>query len=155
LLGLPYPGGPHIDRAAQQGNATAFRFPRAVLDDGFNFSFSGLKTAVMRETQRYSKPPVADMAASFQHAVVDVLVEKTLAAAQQTGATAIHVGGGVAANSGLRSALDAATDLPVRYPPLLLCTDNAAMIGAAAYQHFVRKRFAPLSFDVVPSLQLS
>ena len=120
LFGLPYPGGPAIDRAAQTGNPGAFNFPRAVLEDGYNFSFSGLKTAVLRQTQRYSSPaamPVPDLAASFQEAVVDVLVDKTVQAAEAFGATAIHVVGGVAANSALRQALDERGNRPVRYPP--------------------------------------
>lgn len=156
LLGLPFPGGPAIDKAARAGNPTAFKFPRAVMDDGFNFSFSGLKTAVLRQTKRYQpdKMPVADLAASFQEAVVDVLVTKTVSAAEQYGVTAVHLAGGVSANSGLRAAMKAELSIPVRYPPPILCTDNAAMIAAAAHWHFVNGRHHSLDLDVIPSLQL-
>jgi N6-L-threonylcarbamoyladenine synthase len=156
LLGLPYPGGPAIDRAAEDGDERAFRFPRAVLEDGYNFSFSGLKTAVMRETKRFEKGrlPVADLAAGFQAAVVDVLVQKTAAAAEDFGATAVHLAGGVSANRALRREMDRALTIPVRYPPPILCTDNAAMIAAAAHQRFIAGQRDPYSFDVVPGLQL-
>ncbi len=156
LLGLPYPGGPAIDEAARSGNPTSFKFPRAVMDDGYNFSFSGLKTAVLRQTKKYrpDKMPVADLAASFQAAVVDVLVAKTVLAAEQYGVTAVHLAGGVSANSALCAAMKAALQIPVRYPPPILCTDNAAMIGAAAHWHFVNGRRHSLDLDVVPSLQL-
>jgi len=157
LLGLPYPGGPSIDEAARQGNPEAFRFPRAVMEDGYNFSFSGLKTAVLRQTRRYKGGtlPVNDLAASFQAAVVEVLVTKTKLAAEAYGATAVHLAGGVSANSALRSAMSAQLPVPVRLPPPLLCTDNAAMIGAVAHQHFIRGRRDSLDLDVVPSLQLA
>jgi N6-L-threonylcarbamoyladenine synthase len=158
LLGLPYPGGPAIDNAARQGNPAAFKFPRAVRDDGYNFSFSGLKTAVLRQTQRYKsgKLPVNDLAASFQAAVVDILVEKTALAAKAHEAAAVHIVGGVSANSLLRQNMTAALpELPVRYPPPALCTDNAAMIGAAAYWRFMNDEQSPLDMDVIPSLQLA
>lgn len=156
VLGLPYPGGPHIDRAAREGNPHAFRFPRAVPDDGYNFSFSGLKTAVAREAQRYNhRLPVADLAAGFQAAVVDVLTTKTAAAARAYDVTAVHLSGGVSANSALRAALTAALPIPVRYPPPALCTDNAAMIGAAAYWRYQAGQRAPLNFDVLPGWQLA
>lgn len=156
VLGLPYPGGPAIDKAAQLGNADAFQFPRAVMDDGYNFSFSGLKTAVLRQTQRYKggKMPVNDLAASFQAAVVDALVTKTERAALAYGVTAVHMAGGVSANSALRAAMSQRLDTPVWYPPPILCTDNAAMIGAAAHWHFLHKHQDSLDLDVIPSLQL-
>ncbi|MBX7251084.1 MAG: tRNA (adenosine(37)-N6)-threonylcarbamoyltransferase complex transferase subunit TsaD [Candidatus Promineofilum sp.] len=159
LLGLPFPGGPAIDRAAEKGNPAAFRFPRAVMEGGhgYDFSFSGLKTAVMRQVSQYHSPatmPTADLAASFQAAVVDVLVAKTAAAAEAVGATAVHIAGGVSANRALRATMRARLELPVRVPPPALCTDNAAMIGAAAHFHFIRGRRDSLDFDVVPSLQL-
>jgi N6-L-threonylcarbamoyladenine synthase len=156
LLGLPYPGGPAIDKAAEKGNPTAFKFPRAVLDDAYNFSFSGLKTAVLRETKKYEpdRLPVNDMAAGFQAAVVDVLVAKTAAAAQDYQVTAVHLAGGVSANRALRQQMQESLDIPVRYPPLVLCTDNAAMIAAAAHYHFMSDRRDGLDFDVLPSLQL-
>ncbi|MCP4424019.1 MAG: tRNA (adenosine(37)-N6)-threonylcarbamoyltransferase complex transferase subunit TsaD [Chloroflexi bacterium] len=156
LLGLPYPGGPAIDKAAKNGDPTAFKFPRAVMGDGFNFSFSGLKTAVMRQTKHYDpdRLPVDDLAASFQAAVVDVLVTKTERAAMEYGVTAVHLAGGVSANSALRREMNERLDLPVRCPPLSLCTDNAAMIGAAAHWHFINGRRSSLDLDVVPSLEL-
>lgn len=159
LLGLPFPGGPAIDQAAQAGNSKAYAFPRAVLDDGYNFSFSGLKTAVLRQVRHFDagRLPVADLAASFQAAVVDVLVEKTARAAEAYGATAVHLAGGVSANSRLRQQMSSVLTLPVRYPPPILCTDNAAMIAAAAhwrtYQNNARQY--ALNLDVVPSLQLA
>ena len=156
LLDLPYPGGPAIDRIAKKGNPQAINFPRAVMEDGFNFSFSGLKTAVMRQTKRYKtgKLPVEDISASFQAAVVDALVTKTERAATAYGVTAVHVAGGVSANSALRQAMTERLDIPVRYPPLNLCTDNAAMIGAAAHWQFIHGRRDTLDLDVIPSLQI-
>lgn len=153
LLDLPYPGGPHIEHAAQLGNAAMYDFPRAKRDETFDFSFSGLKTAVMREvtvppskTQKdrrtlkkallRSDVSVNDVAASFQAALVDILVEKTAAAAKKYHATEVFIAGGVSANQRLRQAMRQETELPVRYPPLALCTDNAAMIAAAAYYRY-------------------
>ncbi len=157
LLGLPFPGGPSIDRAAVDGNSRAFKFPRAVIDDGFNLSFSGLKTAVMRETRKHdiSRLPVKDLAASFQAAVVDVLVAKTVRAATAYGASSVHVVGGVSANSALRARMKDSLDIPVRYPPEILCTDNAAMIAAAAHRHFINGQRDSLDLDVSPNLQLT
>lgn len=157
LLGLAYPGGPAIEKAAQNGDATRFKFPRVMLDGGFDFSFSGLKTAVLRESQRFSpdRLPVADLAASFQAAVVDVLAAKTIQAATEMGAAGIHLAGGVAANRPLRDTLTRRSDLPVRYPPLVLCTDNAAMIAAAAHHRFLRGQRDALDLDVLPGLSLA
>lgn len=157
LLGLPYPGGPAIDRAALDGDPAAFDFPRAMRHDGYDFSFSGLKTAVLREIegQRGAPLPVADLAASFQTAVVDVLVEKTARAAEAYGATAVHLAGGVSANSQLRRDTAARCPLPVRTPPLALCTDNAAMIGAAAHQYLMDGVSGRLDLDVIPGLRLT
>ncbi len=157
LLGLPYPGGPAIDEAAKTGNPQAFKFPRAVMEDGFNFSFSGLKTAVLRQTKHFDpgRLPVNDLAASFQAAVVEVLVTKTERAAAAYGVTAVHLVGGVSSNSALRQQMQAALKIPVRYPPSILCTDNAAMIGAAAHWHFVNGRQDSLNIDVIPSLELT
>jgi N6-L-threonylcarbamoyladenine synthase len=158
LLGLPYPGGPAIDAASEDGNPHAFRFPRAVMqrEHGYNFSFSGLKTAVLRQTKQYRPEhlPVRDLAASFQAAVVDMLVEKTIRAAQDHVAKAVHLVGGVSANRALRAAMKEATDVPVRVPPIELCTDNAAMIAAAAHHHLIHGRRDSLDMDVIPSLQL-
>ncbi|HZD09761.1 MAG TPA: tRNA (adenosine(37)-N6)-threonylcarbamoyltransferase complex transferase subunit TsaD [Candidatus Binatia bacterium] len=157
LLGLPYPGGPEIDRISEGGNPRAFVFPRAIMEEGFDFSFSGLKTAVLREVQHYDEDrlPVKDLAASFQAAVVDVLVEKTARAAREHDVTAVHLAGGVSANRALRWAMNTRLDIPVRYPPLVLCTDNAAMIAAAAHQHFIHGDRDQLDIDVTPSLQLA
>jgi len=156
LLGLSYPGGPAIDAASEKGSPNAYPFPRAILDEGYDFSFSGLKTAVLRETQRYDEDrlPVYDLAASFQAAVVDVLVEKTARAAEEHGVTAVHVAGGVSANRALRRAMGERLDVPVRYPPPILCTDNAAMIAAAAHWRFINGERDTLDLDVTPSLQL-
>jgi N6-L-threonylcarbamoyladenine synthase len=158
LLGLPFPGGPAIDAAAEDGNPNAFHFPRAVMqqEHGYNFSFSGLKTAVLRQTKQYRPEhlPVRDLAASFQAAVVDMLVEKTVRAAIDHNVTAIHLAGGVSANRALRMAMFEASELPVRVPPPQLCTDNAAMIAAAAHHHWINGRQDYLDMDVIPSLQL-
>jgi N6-L-threonylcarbamoyladenine synthase len=156
LLGLPYPGGPSIDEIAEEGNSESFRFPRAIMGDNYNFSFSGLKTAVLRETQRYEEGryPVADFAASFQAAVVDVLVEKSAKAAEDFAATAVHIVGGVSANRALRSQMKDRLSIPVRFPPSILCTDNAAMIAAAAHWHFINGQSDRLDLDVLPSLRL-
>jgi N6-L-threonylcarbamoyladenine synthase len=159
LLGLPYPGGPAIDKVSEQGNPAVFNFPRAVMgqEHGFDFSFSGLKTAVMRQTSQYhstSVMPVADIAAGFQAAVVEALVSKTAAAAAEYDAAAVHIAGGVSANRALRQTMKERLSIPVRVPPLELCTDNAAMIGAAAHFNFIRGRRDALDMDVTPSLQL-
>ena len=158
LLGLPYPGGPAIDAASEKGNPHAFRFPRAAMqqEHGYNFSFSGLKTAVLRQTKHFQpgQLPVYDLAASFQAAVVDALVTKTVRAATDYGVTAVHLAGGVSANRALRKAMKEAIDIPVRVPPPALCTDNAAMIAAAAHWHFINGRRDSLNMDVIPSLQL-
>jgi N6-L-threonylcarbamoyladenine synthase len=133
LLGLGYPGGPAIDHLASTGDKTKFPFPRASVD-GFNFSFSGLKTAVLRCLQKMEQPwPIADLAASFQQAVVDSLIDKTLRAQKKTQSPVIVLAGGVAANSSLRQQLLALSPVPVVLPKIALCTDNAAMIAAAGY----------------------
>jgi N6-L-threonylcarbamoyladenine synthase len=155
LLGLPFPGGPAIDRVSRSGNPQAFKFPRGVMEDGYNFSFSGLKTAVMRQIQpTLNQRAIPDLAASFQAAVVDALVTKTERAARAYGVTAVHLAGGVSANSALRQAMKSHLTLPVRVPPPILCTDNAAMIAAAAHWRFVAGQQHSLELDVIPSLQL-
>lgn len=141
LLDLPYPGGPHIDRLAEHGDPKAFPFPRALLHEpGFRFSLSGLKTAVRKsvEKQRLAGMPlqVEDVAASFQAAVVDVLVAKTVAAAESEGLQTVALAGGVAANRALRQRLAKACEARgwrLSLPPLDLCTDNAAMIAGLAH----------------------
>ncbi len=159
VLGLPYPGGPAIDRAAESGNPTAIRFPRAVMTEehGYDFSFSGLKTAVLRHIKHYdpNRLPIADIAASFQAAVVESLVSKTVQAANDYQVTAVHLAGGVSANRALRQAMSASLAIPVRYPPPSLCTDNAAMIAAAAHWHFIHRQPDSFELDVVPSLTLA
>lgn len=158
LLGLGYPGGPAIQRAAEDGEAERFALPRAWLDETWNFSFSGLKTAVLRivkEHQSSGKPlPVADLAASFQAAVVEVLFEKTLEAARQFGAREILVAGGVSANHALRRAFLEQNEFKVHIPPLSLCTDNAAMIAAAGYYRFALGHTSSLDVDVQPTWPL-
>ncbi len=143
LLGLGYPGGPAIDKLSSQGDATAFKFPEGVVP-AYDFSFSGLKTAVSRTVEKLSKPlPVADLAASFQDAVTRVLVKKTLKAQQDLGVKTIVLAGGVAANRELRAKFEAQSPVPVYFPKLSLCTDNAAMVAAAA--HFCG---SPSSLDI-------
>jgi len=158
LLGLPYPGGPAIQEVARDGNPTAFRFPRAWLDNSYDFSFSGLKTAVLRVVQKYSDPPrgrlLADLAASFQAAVVDVLSAKAARAAAEFDVTAVLPCGGVSANQALRAMTAERSGVPVHYSPPILCTDNAAMVGACAYQHFIVGGRAGWDLDVVPGLRL-
>jgi N6-L-threonylcarbamoyladenine synthase len=140
LLGLGYPGGPVIDRLAHAGDPQAIRFPRAYLErDSLDFSFSGIKTAVLHYVRKHTPTQVTDLAASFQQAVVDVLIHKTLAAARQCQASRVVVTGGVAANSQLRREMHSAcaeAGLQLVIPHPRLCTDNGAMIAAAAYWHF-------------------
>ncbi len=159
LLKLPYPGGPSIQKAAVGGNPQAFHFPRARLEGTWNFSFSGLKTAVLRavrELEERNQPvPVADMAASFQAAVVDILSSKTFAAARAFGAKTIIVAGGVSANQALREAFLGQKEFAVHIPKLSLCTDNAAMIAAAGYYRFALGHHDPLNLDVLPTWPLS
>lgn len=178
LLGLSYPGGPAIQEAARAGSPTAFKLPRAWLPGTHDFSFSGLKTAVLRIVQKYQpeaegrpapKPravnsqtppvmrvlPVANLAASFQAAVVDVLVEKTCHAAQEFEARGILLAGGVAANELLRDEMTRRCPLPVRCPPPHLCTDNAAIIASAGFFRFTAGERSGWDLDVVPGLQLT
>jgi N6-L-threonylcarbamoyladenine synthase len=156
-LGLGYPGGPIIDRLAKDGDPGAIRFPRAMLDDGLDFSFSGLKTAVVNYVRRHPDVANADVAAAFQEAVVDVLVAKALRAAEQVGARTVCLGGGVAANSLLRSrfAAEAAErGLHSLIPDRAFCTDNAAMIAAAAHYRLAVDGPTPLDGGADPALRL-
>jgi N6-L-threonylcarbamoyladenine synthase len=168
VLGLGYPGGPHLEHAAQDGDPTAFKFPRAWLEGTWDFSFSGLKTAVLYEVKK-QKPGMAfkpedtpleleqvpHLAASFQAALVDVLVGKTVAAAGQLKATEIFVAGGVSANATLRAEFERRAPCPVRVPPLVLCTDNAAMIAAAANFRYLAGQRDALDMDVLPNWRLA
>ncbi|MCL4559226.1 MAG: tRNA (adenosine(37)-N6)-threonylcarbamoyltransferase complex transferase subunit TsaD [Chloroflexi bacterium] len=159
LLGLEYPGGPSIQKAAEEGNPKAFGFPRARLENSWDFSFSGLKTAVLREVRRLEDVdrvlPVADLAASFQASVVDVLFSKTMRAAQTFKARQILVAGGVSANRSLRETFLSQSDFPVHIPDLSLCTDNAAMIGAAGYFRYAYGQRDGLDMDALPTWPLS
>jgi N6-L-threonylcarbamoyladenine synthase len=159
LLGLTYPGGPIIQAYARGGDPDAINFPRAWLEGTWNFSFSGLKTAVMREVRKlesHQKPiPVAAVAASFQNAVVDVLVTKTLQAAREHKARSILIVGGVSANTALREAIQDKARVPVYIPPIELCTDNAAMIAGTGYFRFGHGQRDPLDMDVLPNWPLS
>jgi N6-L-threonylcarbamoyladenine synthase len=159
LLGLEYPGGPSIQKASDVGNPLAFNFPRAWLEDTWNFSFSGLKTAVLREVRQMNGSvnplPVADLAASFQAAVVDVLVTKTIRAAKQFEAKDILIAGGVSANRALRHSIQVRATCPVHIPPIWLCTDNAAMTAGAAYYRFIQGQRDKLDMDVLPNWPLS
>lgn len=133
LIGLGYPGGPAIDKLSTQGDMHAFKFPEGVVPD-YDFSFSGLKTAVLRAVEKLPKPlPTADLAASFQDAVVRVLVKKTLLAQKELGVPRIVLAGGVAANRELRKRFNEQSPVPVYCPPLALCTDNAVMVASAAH----------------------
>jgi N6-L-threonylcarbamoyladenine synthase len=185
LLGLGYPGGPAIQKAADEGDPMKVKLPRAWLEDTYDFSFSGLKTAVLqlvkktedgrRETEdgetkpgdsflssvsrraappRRGPPSLADIAASFQEAVVDVLVEKTRRAAEEYGVRLVLVGGGVAANKRLREQMRTRLRQMVLIPPIALCTDNGAVIAAAAHFHRERGERSGWDLDVVPGLRL-
>jgi len=157
LLELSYPGGPVIDQLAQKGKVT-YNFPRAWLEPGsLDFSFSGLKTAVKNAIQSEQEIVVEDVAASFQTAVLDVLVEKTRRAVEQTGVQQLIVAGGVSANTELRRRLQSyarETGVTLSLPPLELCTDNAAMIAAAAYYAEQKGMKAGLDLNADPSLPL-
>ncbi len=159
LLGLGYPGGPVIQKAAENADPLAFKFPRAWLDGTWNFSFSGLKTAVLRELQQLeelvSPLPAADLAASFQEAVIDVLVHKTILAAEKYQAHGILVAGGVSANQPLRQSFEMSSPVPVHIPPIWLSTDNAAMIAGAGYYRYVQGQRDSLAMDVIPNWPLS
>ncbi|MDQ6909216.1 MAG: tRNA (adenosine(37)-N6)-threonylcarbamoyltransferase complex transferase subunit TsaD [Actinomycetota bacterium] len=157
FLGLGYPGGPAIDEVSETGDPDAIRFPRAMENDGFDFSFSGLKTAVTRYARDNPDAAVADIAASFQKAAVEVLVSKARRAAAAEGARALCIGGGVAANSLLRRrAAEAAQEdgLQAVVPARSLCTDNAAMIAAAAWWRIRSDGPTPLDVGAQPNLRM-
>jgi N6-L-threonylcarbamoyladenine synthase len=160
-IGLPYPGGPHIDRLAQQTD-DELPMPRAWLEqESYDFSFSGLKSAVLavlNQARMKGEPVIpARLARGFQESVIDVLVEKTMRACEAYGVRQVLLAGGVAANKGLRAAMTArceAAGLPLLIPPLSLCTDNAAMIAAAAFLKWERGAFSPLELKAEPLLAL-
>jgi N6-L-threonylcarbamoyladenine synthase len=159
FLGLGYPGGPAIEKAAALGRPGNYHLPRVFLDrKDFEFSFSGLKTATInlwRKLERSNDPNAADMAAEFQSALVEVLVEKTVLAAKHYKVSTILLAGGVAANRELRERMQFAAragSLRLLYPSIRLCTDNAAMIAGQAYHDYLKSNFAPLSTNAHPSL---
>jgi N6-L-threonylcarbamoyladenine synthase len=159
MLGLAYPGGPEIEKAALTGNPQAYDFPRSMLHDPhLDFSFSGLKTAVLYTLQREKGPlPVADLAASFQQAVIDILIQKTLRAAKQSGRQRIAISGGVSLNRALRGAFERAgakAGLEIFVAPPLLCADNAAMIAFAGLLRHLAGQTSPLGDDIHPNLPL-
>lgn len=161
-IGLGYPGGPKIDKLAKEGNPNAIDFPRAYLEDGsFDFSFSGLKSAVLNYLNRCKMMGEEindrDIAASFQQSVIDVLVSKTIAAAKEKGVNKIAMAGGVSANTALRNAMQEACDrekIFFQCPSPILCTDNAAMIGCAAYYEYIKGVRHGLDLNAVPGLKL-
>lgn len=156
-LGLGYPGGPAIDAAALHGDPEAIKFPRSLMDGSYDFSFSGLKTSVVNYVRKNPDASTADISASFQAAVVDVLVAKARQAAKETGAHALALGGGVAANSLLRERfLGACVDDGVQgfLPSRAMCTDNAAMIAAAGWYNLDRKGPSDLNVGATPNLKL-
>jgi len=158
FLGLGYPGGPAIDSESLHGDPEAIRFPRALMDDGLDFSFSGLKTSVVNHVRAHPDVSTADVAASFQAAVVDVLVTKARRAAREVGARALAIGGGVAANSLLREQfLTACTEdgLQAFLPTRAMCTDNAAMIASAGWYRLRDHGPSPLDTGADPNLRLS
>ncbi len=161
-LGLPYPGGPVIDKLATTGNKAAIDFPRVLLEPkSYDFSFSGLKTAVLnylnQREQKGESIIVEDVAASFQQAVLDVLVDKSFRLAKERKMKKIVLAGGVAANQGLRNMMEERgkkEGIKIFYPSRTLCTDNAAMIGAAAYFNHIEGNASDLYFNVIPNLDL-
>lgn len=161
-LGLPYPGGPVIDKLSQTGNKEAIDFPRAMLDNSYDFSFSGLKTAVLNYLnqlrQKGEEVKVEDVAASFQQAVLDVIVDKSFRLAKERGMDKIVLAGGVAANQGLRTMMEERgkkEGIKIFYPSRILCTDNAAMIASAAYFNYMSGKVSNLHLNVEPNLDLN
>jgi N6-L-threonylcarbamoyladenine synthase len=158
FLDIGYPGGPAIDAAAQKGDPKSIEFPRAMLHDGLDFSFSGLKTSVINYVRKNPGVSSNDVAASFQYAVVDVLVAKTLKAAQQVDAKSIVLGGGVAANSLLRSEMQRVGNgagFHVALPSKAMCTDNAAMIASAGWYRLRDHGPSGLDIGAIPHLSLT
>ncbi len=161
VIGLGYPGGPAIDHSAMSGDKNAIKFPRVYFNDSLDFSFSGIKTSVLNYvntiTQSGSKIKVDDVAASFQSAVVEVLVHNTIEAALANNLDKIVIAGGVAANSLLREEMKKGAmvrGIKVYYPNIRLCTDNAAMIASAAYFEYIKGNSSKMSLNAIPSLKL-
>ncbi len=159
LLGLGYPGGPAIEKAALKGDPNRYSFPRAMMEDkkNFNFSFAGLKTSVLYFLEREKNYRVEDVAASFQEAVVDVLVEKTFNAARFTGIRRIVFAGGVSANKRLREKARRKAEkwnYEIFFPPLELCTDNALMVAKAGYEKYLKGETSPLELNADPNLRI-
>lgn len=161
VLDIPYPGGPLLDKLAEEGDDHAYRFPKVTTEGKYDFSFSGLKTAVINQAhklrQQGHKINAQDFAASFRRAVVDVLAGKAVAAAQESGCGNLALAGGVAANRLLRREIQRrgeAAGLRVFMPPAILCTDNAAMIASAAFYRMMRGELAGLDLNAQPSLRL-
>ena len=157
FLGLGYPGGPAIDRLAKEGTPDAVAFPRGLKDEGYDFSFSGLKTSVVRYVRKHEEVEVADIAASFQEAVVDVLITKARRAVRELGASGLVLAGGVAANSSLReraAEICAADGVKALLPSRAMCTDNAAMVAAAGWWQLRHLGPTPLSVSADPNLRL-
>ncbi len=161
-IGMGYPGGPKIDKVAKEGNPHAVEFPRVFLeDDSYDFSFSGLKSAVLNYINKQNMMGIEinpnDVAASFQKAVIEVLVEKTIKAAKEKGVTSVAMAGGVASNSALRALMSEKCNengFHLNIPDPILCTDNAAMIGSAAYYEFIKGRRDTLDLNANPNLKL-
>ena len=158
---LGYPGGPKIDRIAKEGNPDAIQFPKAHMDSEYDFSFSGLKSAVLNYINHAKmmgeEINVPDLAASFQNAVVEVLVSRTIEAAKQHGYKRVAIAGGVASNSALRAGMEKAckeAGIQFFHPSPIFCTDNAAMIGAAAYYEYKKGARAGWDLNAVPNLKL-
>ncbi|MBU0501975.1 MAG: tRNA (adenosine(37)-N6)-threonylcarbamoyltransferase complex transferase subunit TsaD [bacterium] len=164
FLKLGYPGGPIIDKMAKEGDPKAVNFTRPMLNDGFDFSFSGIKTAVVTHVKKsqlphtsHLTPHTQDLVASFQQAVVDVLVTKTIRAAKKYGCQSIALAGGVSANSQLRKEMEErgrGEGIGIIIPPIALCTDNAAMVGARAYYLLKEGKISDLNLPAVASLRL-
>ena len=159
VMGLGYPGGPIIDRLAENGNPKAVTFPRSVMGDSLDFSFSGLKTAIIRFVkQSDGTVSIEDIAASFQAAVVDMLVKTTMTAVERTGIRRVALAGGVAANNGLKMRMIEEAEkrcLDLSYPPPRLCTDNAAMIACVGYYRLMRGERNGLDLDTIASEPLT
>ncbi len=161
-LNLPYPGGPKIDKLSAEGDAEAIKFPHVMLEEGsFDFSFSGLKSAVLNYLNKCAmtgqEVNPADVAASFQKAVIDVLCAKAIAACQTTGIKKLALAGGVSANSALRAELKRvceAEGVELFIPSPVFCTDNGAMIGSAAYYEYIKGNVAGMDLNAVPGLKL-